>query len=126
MDSYSEKKLSIRPRLTAIERNEGMTGDEEFQNGTLRPILKMQNDLLYLMVKAFLKMKKNVFYNLENAKREDYIKNNLLTDRMVIHELRGLIIGLFTTAELEYFIENKAAINKRIQSLLLQRIMSFL
>ena len=86
----------------------------------------MQNDLLDLRVKAFLKMKKNVFYNLENAKRAAYVKNNLLADRMVIHELRGLIIGLFTTAELAYYLENKAAINKRIQALLLQRIMSFL
>ena len=125
MNSYHKDKLSIRPILAKLVIHDNMTPDEQFQNQTLRPILKMQHELIILMVTAYIKMKKNAFYKLSNEKRPDYIKNNLLADRMIINELRGLVIGLFTVEETAYYLNNKSAISKRIQSLLFQRIISF-
>ena len=125
MDSYSKDKINIRPILEKLVIDDIMTLDEKFQNESLRPILKMQHDLIVLMINEFIKMKKNAFYNLSIERRPDYIKDNLLGDRMVIHELRGIVIGLFTLEETDYYLKNKSTINKRIQSLLFQRISSF-
>ena len=84
--------------------------------------MKLQHELIIALVKEYFKKKKNVFYNLTLDKREDYIKNNLLGDPKIIHELRGLVIGLFTKEEIERYLKNKSTVNKRIQALLFQRI----
>lgn len=124
MQLHNKNKISIRPELPNVVINDNMTSDEKFQNGTLRPILKMQHDLVIAMTKEYIKVKKNTFYNLKKEERAGYIKNNLLADRMIVHELRGLVIGQFTSQEVEYYLENKSAINGRIQSFLFQRIES--
>jgi len=122
MNTYNKDKLSIRPQLPNTIINDDMTADELFQNDTLRPILKMQHDLIAFMLKEYIKVKKNAYYKLSIENRSHYVKNNILADRMIIHELRGLVIGLFTSEELVYYLAHKSAMNKRIQSLLFQRI----
>jgi len=122
MNIYDTEKLSLRPHLPNVIIDENMNPDERFQNETLRPIMKIQHELIIALVKGYFKKKKNAFYNLTLDKREDYIKTNLLGDPKIIHELRGLVIGLFTIEEMEYYLLNKATINKRIQALLLQRM----
>ena len=42
----SQKLLSIRPLISSAKIVQNMTEEERFQNQTLRPILKLQNDLL--------------------------------------------------------------------------------
>ena len=123
MSTYDNDKVSIRPLLKDLIHDE-MTKDERFQNETLRPILKMQHELINLLMQIYIKNKKSVFYDLSLERRPSYIKKDLLGDPKIIHELRGLVIGMFTTDELTYYFENKGAINKRIQALLLQRICS--
>ena len=122
MNVFDAGKLGIRPTLANVIVKENMSPDEQFQNETLRPILKLQHELIIALVKEYFKKKKNVFYNLTLDKREDYIKNNLLGDPKIIHELRGLVIGLFTKEEIERYLKNKSTVNKRIQALLFQRI----
>jgi len=125
MPTHDETKAQIRPILSNVTILENMSLDEKFQNITLRPILKMQHDLIVVLVEAFFKMKKNAFYKLSSEKRLEYLKKDLLSDQRIIYELRGMVIGLFTLEELKYYLKNKSAINKRMQSLLLQRIRSF-
>lgn len=124
MDSYDKNKTEIRPVLDLESADGSKTAEETFQNETLRPILKMQHELIRSMVHHYFRIKKNVFYNLKSEQRPPYIKNNLLGDKMIRYQLTGMVIGLFTTTEVDYYISNQSAINKRIQSLLYQRIMS--
>ncbi len=119
-----QDKISMRPTLPNVVVDDSMTLDEQFQNKTLRPIMKMQHDLILAMTGMYIKKKKNVFHNLTAEKKSDYIKNNLLADRMIIHELRGLVIGMFTIEEMEYYLDNRSALNKRIQNLFFERIKS--
>lgn len=126
LNSSDKNKISIRPKIAKAVVNENMMPDEKFQNESLRPILKMQHELLIVLIKEFIILKKNAYYELSNEKKPDYIKNNLLADKRILHELRGLVLGLFTLEEMEYYLNNKSSINKRIQSLLFQRISSFL
>lgn len=125
MNQYNTNKLDIRPQLPNLDLGDSMTPDEKFQNETLRPILKLQHEIIILMVKEYFAVKKNAFFKLSAEKQPGYIKNNLLADKMISHELRGIVIGQFTSDETEYYLSNKVSIKKRIQSLLLQRISSF-
>ena len=123
MNIYNNDKLRIRPELKDL-LNDEMTKEEKFQNATLRPILKMQHELVSLLVQTYIENKKGVYYDLSMERRPAYIKKNILGDPKITHELRGLVIGMFTTDELAYYLENKGAINKRIQALLHQRVCS--
>ena len=123
MNTYNNDKINIRPELKGL-LNDEMTKDERFQNVTLRPILKMQHELINLLIQIHIKNKKSVFYDLSLERRPTYIKKDILGDPKIIHGLRGLVIGLFTVDELIYYLENKGAINKRIQALLYQRVCS--
>ena len=124
MDSYDKNKVDIRPILDLDIADGIKTPEEKFQNETLRPILKMQHDLICSMVLHYFKIKKNVFYKLSQEEKPKYIKDKLLTDKMIKYQLTGLVIGMMTQDEIDYYISNQSPINKRIQSLLYQRIMS--
>ena len=124
MSSYDKNKVDIRPILDLDIADGIKTPEEKFQNETLRPILKMQHDLIRSMVHHYFKIKKNVFYKLSPEEKPQYIKGKLLTDKMIRYQLTGLVIGMMTQDEIAYYISNQSLINKRIQSLLYQRIMS--
>ena len=126
MNSYDKNKVDIRPILDLDLANGLKTPEEKFQNETLRPILKMQHDLIRSMVNHYFKIKKNVFYKLSLEEKPQYIKDKLLTDKMIRYQLTGMIIGMMTQDEMDYYISNQSPINKRIQSLLYQRIMSII
>jgi hypothetical protein len=117
-----QAKKDLRPKLLNVVVNEDMHPDEIFQNQTLRPILKFQHETIIRMTQEYIKNKKNIYHNLNAEQKSDYLKNTLLADRMKSHELKGIIIAMFTLNELEYYLENKSRINKRIQALLFQRM----
>ncbi len=126
MNSYDKNKVDIRPILD-LDLADGLKAPEEkFQNETLRPILKMQHDLIRCMVRHYFKSKKNVFSKLSLEEKPHYIKDKLLTDKMIRYQLTGMVIGMMTQDEIDYYISNQSPINKRIQSLLYQRIMSII
>lgn len=126
MDTYTQSKIDMRPQLPNVIFNDSMSPVEIFQNKSLRPILKIQDQLLRVMMKEYIRVKKNTYYNISIEERRGYIKDNILGDRMILNEIRGIVLGLFTADEMQYYVTNKPAINKRIHSLLFQRIMSFL
>ena len=49
-----QNKISIRPQIPTALVNENMTLEEKFQNTTLRPVIKMQHDLLFLRLESEL------------------------------------------------------------------------
>lgn len=124
MNEPNPNKITIRPKLPNVIINDTMTLEEQFQNRTLRPILKMQHDLIVRMIEMYIKKKKNVYHNLTAEKKADYIKNNLLADRVIAHELRGLILGMFTLSEMDFYLQYRLALHKRIHNLLYERIKS--
>jgi len=125
MQLENKNKTSLRPALPNVDSSDSLTPEERFQNETLRPILKLQHLLIELVVHGYFETKKGAFYKLNTDQKPDYIKKNLLSDKMIVHELRGIVIGLFTLEETKFYLKNRTTTNKRIQSLLFQRIMSF-
>ena len=112
----------IRPDHLTTTINSEMSLDERFQNLTLRPVIKFQHDLLIEAFKNYATKHKNVFYDLSVEKRIDYIENAIHKDMKFRNSLKGMIIGVFTVEEYNIYIQNSSALNKRMMSIVKERL----
>ena len=115
---------SIRPEISTTTINDSMSSGERFQNLVLRPIIKLQNDLIIEVFKNYIAKHKSVFYDLSLEKRLDYIENAIQRDMKFRNSLKGMIIGVFTVEEYLIYIENSSALNKRMMQLVKNRLIS--
>ena len=115
---------SIRPEISSETINDNMSNDERFQNLTLRPVTKLQNDLLVEVFKNYVEKHKCVFYGLSLERRLDYIENAINKDMKFRNSLKGIIIGLFTVEEYLIYIQNSSALNKRMMHIVKERLIS--
>jgi hypothetical protein len=98
--------------------------EETFQNQTIRPILKLQNDLLIQVFINYAVKQKNVFFNLTPEKKLNYIENVIQKDIKFRNSLKGMVIALFTVEEYLEYIKNSSNLNKRMMNLLIERLKS--
>ena len=124
MNDRSTNLKSIRPIIASAQVNESMSADECFQNATLRPIIKMQNHLLTVVFRNYIAKRKNVFYDLSLPKQLDYIEHAIQKDMKFRNSVKGMIIGQFTVEEYELYIKNSSALNKRMMSIVKERLVS--
>ncbi len=124
MTARDQQLLDIRPTITSIIITKNMSNDERFQNITLRPILKLQNDLFVEVFRNYIAKHKNVFYELTLDRRLHYIDNAIHKDIKFRNALKGMIIGQFTTDEYGLYIQNSSALNKRMMNIVIQRLQS--
>jgi hypothetical protein len=96
--------------------------EEIFQNKTLRPILKLQNDLFVEVVRNQINKHKNDFYNFPVEKKLAYIDHLIKNDMKFRNSLKGIIISLFTIDEYKNYIQNSSNLNKRMMNMLIERI----
>ena len=123
MKTKDEAILELRESAIGII-SEDSSAEERFQNQTLRPILKLQNELLLEVFINYAKVQKGVFFELSLSKKQLYIENALQKDLKFSNSLKGMIIGLFTIAEYKEYSLNNSNINKRIGNLLMERFKS--
>ena len=100
------------------------SGEEIFQNQTLRPILKLQNDLFIQVFINYAVKQKSAFFTLTPEKKMSYIENVIQRDIKFRNSLKGMIIGLFTVDEYAEYIKNSSNLNKRMMNLLIERLKS--
>lgn len=98
--------------------------EERFQNLTIRPILKLQNDLFIDVFKNYISKHKNDFYSLSLEKKLQFIENAIQKDIKFRNSLKGMIIGLFTIDEYAEYILNSSSLNKRMMNILIERLKS--
>lgn len=122
MNERSHSMLKIRPQILSAKITDDMRDEERFQNATLRPIIKLQNDLLLATFKNYIGKRKNVFYKLTIEKRLDYIAHAIQKDLKFRNSLKGMIIGQFTVEEYEQYIQNASALNKRMMNMVSIRL----
>jgi len=96
--------------------------EEVFQNRTLRPILKLQNDLLIDSFINYCVKQKGHFFPLSTEKKLHYIENVIHKDIKFRNALKGMIIALFTIEEWKEYIKNSSNLNKRMMNLLIERL----
>lgn len=104
--------------------NNQSSSEELFQNKTLRPILKLQNDLFVLVFINYAVKQKNTFFDLSPDKKLAYIENTIQRDIKFRNSLKGMVISLFTSDEYEDYIKNSSNLNKRMMNMLIERLKS--
>ena len=124
MDSRDSALIALRPELPNVRIDNSMSADEIFQNKTLRPIIKLQNDLLVAVFKNYIRKHKNVFLQITIDNRLEYIDNAVQKDIKFRNSLKGIIIGLFTVEEYNLYILNSSALNKRMMNIVKERLKS--
>lgn len=98
--------------------------DELFQNQTIRPILKLQNDLFIAVFTNYVKKNKADFYSYSVDKKIQTIENSIQKDIKFRNSLKGIVMALFTIEEYETYIQNSSSLNKRMMNLLIERLKS--
>ncbi|WP_412560927.1 glyoxalase [Winogradskyella sp. MIT101101] len=122
MSTRTENLLAIRPVILSAKIYDSMSSEELFQNKTLRPIIKMQHDLIVAVFNNYIVKRKNVFYDLTLQKQLAYIDNTIHKDMKFRNSVKGMIIGQFTTEEYALYIENSSALNKRMMNIVKERL----
>ncbi len=116
-------KIDLRESLN-IPNSETTTPIEIFQNQTLRPILKLQNDLYLLLYTNYAFRQKPDFNSLSVSKRQMFIEQSLQKDTVLKNTFIGMMIGMFTLEELEIYNSESKEFNKRIITMLIERLKS--
>ena len=120
MSERSTLITSIRPEINSIPSDD-IESEIHFQNETLRPVLKFQNDLFIQVLKHYFFKHKNTFYTLSLEKRLSFIENAVQKDVKFRNALKGMIIGQFSVEEYALYQKNAFKINKRMMQMLIQR-----
>ena len=121
-----DSKKSIRPIIEGINAITNKSIEERFQNETLRPIIKLQHELLVSYFKNYLISKKFKFQGVSNLKKLELISTVFKKDNAFKSELKGIVIGHFTTQEFTLYCNTKSDFNKRILTIIQQRITSII
>ncbi|WKL49097.1 glyoxalase [Flavobacterium pectinovorum] len=100
------------------------SADELFQNQTIRPILKLQNDLFVAVFINYVNKNKADFYSYTVEKKLQTIENSIQKDIKFRNSLKGIVIALFTIEEYDTYIQNSSSLNKRMMNLLIDRLKS--
>ena len=123
MEARDTHVLELRGETFGIINNQS-SSEETFQNKTLRPILKMQNDLFIQVFINYAVKQKNVFFSLTPEKKMVYIENGIQRDIKFRNSLKGMIIALFTLDEYAEYIRISSNLNKRMMNMLIERLKS--
>lgn len=124
MTTRDQQLIAARPTIESMTINDTMSSEERFQNETLRPVIKLQNDLFIEVFRNYIAKHKNVFYQLTIEKRLNYIENAIHKDIKFRNSLKGMVIGQFTVDEYLTYIKNSSALNKRMMNIVKQRLQS--
>ena len=124
MQDRTSSLLVIRPNIDTIDKSLKTKDIEAFQNNVLRPILKLQNDLLLQIFIDYANQYKGVFFKLSDHEKLSYIQQALSTNQRLRSLILGTIVGLFTVEDFGYYKLNSSALNKRIITMTIQRLQS--
>lgn len=110
-----------RPVLEDLIKD-NMSALELFQNQTLRPVIKMQHDLLIASFNTYKAKRKIDFSSLTDQKKRSKSKAVFVKDINYKNLTLGFIIGAFSLEEFAYYSLNASELNKRIIQIVIQRV----
>ena len=117
-------KESIRPIIHSIGSQENASEEEGFQNEVLRPIIKMQHDIILAYFQNYCKKMKIQLAGITGHEKKEIVKNVFGKNQQVKSELRGIIIGQLTLKEFNQYTQMINSLNKRINNMLQERVLS--
>lgn len=119
MSDYDAQRLALRPQLTLAPAT---SPEEQFQNNTLRPIMKQQHALLRSALELFLRKRKVNLNQIPEKQRFAKTKELVTRDNRLRGLLFGIAVGQFTEAEMGYYVAHEREVNRRITNLLVERL----
>lgn len=123
MEARDNNVLELRGEAIGTINHQS-SSEESFQNKTLRPILKLQNDLFIQVFINYVMKQKNVFFSLTPERKINYIENVIQRDIKFRNSLKGMVIAFFTLDEYAEYILNSSNLNKRMMNMLIERLKS--
>jgi hypothetical protein len=113
-----------RPDIPSIQKDLGSKELELFQNDVLRPIIKQLHFNIIYHFSTYLSIKyKGKYFNIASDQQTEYVQHVFSKDSNYKLELKGMIIGQFTKSEIQYYAKQNRKIDKRIYSIVLERIL---
>jgi len=100
---------AIRPVLTID--NMAVLPGTSFQNECLLPILNLQNDSIVALADSF-RDRANIELDLR-----DMLQDTSLRDKLI-----GMVIGMLTEDELQFYLAKQISLDKWIMDMILQRL----
>ena len=113
----------VRPVLSDSLTEGDLKEEELFQNMVLRPIIKMQHDILILRVKSYFLSKRVVFNVMDKKKRTLAIEQTFLNDHPFKKEIQGIVIGQLSQDEFQQYLKFEKSVNKRIFQMVKNRML---
>lgn len=120
----TDAKQSIRPVIKNIGIGENKSAEENFQNTVLRPIIKLQHELLIAFFSNYIQKRKVDIKGLNTQEKSQLISSVFKSDTKFKTEVRGLIIGHFTVNEYASYEIMTNDLNKRILTMIKERLLS--
>jgi hypothetical protein len=119
-----DKLLGLREEI--LTKKSEQTPIEQFQNITIRPILKYQHSILIVFFNANVHVQYIVSANSSLLKKQNQLKLFVSKQLTFRAQLLGIVTGLFTELEFEFYLSEKVNIDKRITNMILERFFSTL
>ncbi len=120
----TEALLQLRPKIKTIKQHVNTADLEQFQNDTVRPVLKFQHDILLALFNSCLSRNKVLFKELTTEEKEIKITQLFQKDLSFKNQSLGAVLGMLTLEEYVTYSQESSAYNRRIITMLKQRIMS--
>ncbi|MEM9919130.1 MAG: glyoxalase [Bacteroidota bacterium] len=122
MNHRDNSLLELRPKIPTIKDARATQPIEKFHHKTLRPVLKLQNELLQRAFLSYTKKYKGVFQRSSKEQQIQYIQRACQKDLRFREWMMGLIVGCFTEEEWTFYEANESELRKRITSMLIRRL----
>ncbi len=120
MEDRDSQIQQLRPQIDFGEIPQPL---DQFQE-VLRQVLKFQNDVLVQLSAHFLEKKYKGFSMRDDTIKKDLFYQTLKKDIPFKKELIGMVCGLFTSSEMDFYLENQQEINKRLAEFIYKRVIT--
>ena len=120
----TEELQKLRPKIKSIQQDLSTLDLEQFQNDKLRPILKQQHEILLALFQSSLSRDKVPFAELKAEEKRSKLNQLFQKDLSFKNQSIGAVIGMLTVDEYTVYTKDMSAHNRRIITMLKQRIMS--
>ena len=113
--------LALRPLIAEAGTAPAATVGH-FLHATLRPVLKLQNDLLLLLVADFVR-DHHLRLAPDHTEQQRQLAELLRRNTKLRYTIVGLTTGQFTTAEYAFYRAHRAELNRRLLELAQRRVL---
>ncbi len=114
--------LALRPTLPQVLPASGDATPADFLHHTLRPLLKLQNELLLTVVADFVRDHHIALATAPVNDQQRLLAELLSRNVKLRYTVVGLVCGLFTAAELAYYRQYRPELNRRLLELATRRV----